>query len=308
MKELQLNKMEFPWGFCKHIKTNLYPKQNLITKLKKLIKKFLKIKEKIILGNGSDELIFFIISCYKKTNYKYISSFYPSFYMYEFYSKSCNIPFIRIKLNRNFSFKNKLYKFINKNCGIFFIAYPNNPTGNIFKRQKVLKLIKKCKKTLFVIDEAYFFFSKKTITIKTGNHIILRTFSKIGFAGLRLGILICINKNYKYFKKKKSPYNINSFTIFFFIKFFKNKKKIEFIKRKIKQLTAQRNYMYKSLKKKLYKSYGNFFLVKSKYYFLKKKIKTKNIITKKIIINGKKFFRFSLWKKANNKKIIKYLK
>ncbi|MGX7589457.1 aminotransferase class I/II-fold pyridoxal phosphate-dependent enzyme [Candidatus Vidania fulgoroideorum] len=305
---IKLNKMEFPYNFKKKIKIkefiNFYPLKKKKKKLIKIIKKKFKIKNKIILGNGSDELIFFLISCYKKKEFNFVSSFYPSFSMYEFYSKSCNIPFIKIKLCKKFNFNTKkLIKFINFNkCGIFFISYPNNPTGNLFKKRNINKLIKNCKNTLFVLDEAYYFFSKKKINLRN-NVVILRTFSKIGFAGLRMGILICNNRNYNYLIKKQSPYNINILVISFFINFFKkNTKKLNI---KINKLIKEKKRIYNKIKKKVYKSYGNFFLVKKKYFFLNNKFKKNNFKTKIVKINNFKYFRFSIWKKKINNKIIK---
>ncbi|MGX7582514.1 aminotransferase class I/II-fold pyridoxal phosphate-dependent enzyme [Candidatus Vidania fulgoroideorum] len=310
---IDLSKMEFPYNFIKKIvikeKINLYPSNNKKKFFIKKIKKFLKIKENILIGNGSDDLIFFLISCYKKNNYKFVGSFYPTFIMYEFYSLSCNIPYIRIKLNNKFDFNlKKTIKFINnKKCGIFFISFPNNPTGNLFSKRKIYYLSKKCKKTIFIIDEAYFFFSKKKIDVKK-NIIKLRTFSKIGFAGLRLGVIICNKENFKYLSKKQSPYNMNILSISTFNNFFSKKKKLISIKRNISKIIKERERIFLKLKKKLYKSYGNFFLVKKKYYYFYKKIIKKNIILKKIYFNNNKYFRFSIWKKKTNNKILKILK
>ncbi|XAO72489.1 MAG: aminotransferase class I/II-fold pyridoxal phosphate-dependent enzyme [Candidatus Vidania fulgoroideorum] len=293
----------------KEIKINKYYKINKIKKLKKKIYKFFKINKKlfIILGNGSDELINFLINCYKRRKYKYIASFYPTFYMYEFYSIRNNIPFLKIKNSKNYDFNLKnTYKYINKNkIGIFFIANPNNPTGKKINKRKLIKLTKKCKKTMFVIDEAYYFYSKisliKRIKKKTNNIVILRTFSKIGFAGIRFGILICNKFNYIYLRKKREPYSINIFAIEI-ISFFLNKKQFKFIKKHIKKIIKERNKIYKKIdKKKLIKSNSNFYLSNFK---INKNIKNK-FKFKKIFFNKRKLLRFTIYKKYINKLLIK---
>ena len=74
---------------------------------------------------------------------------------------------------------------------VIFLACPNNPTGNRFSDKAVRKILDKADAAV-VIDEAYFSFSGKTylpLLKKYPNMIILRTLSKIGFAGLRIGVL-----------------------------------------------------------------------------------------------------------------------
>ncbi|MGX7589319.1 aminotransferase class I/II-fold pyridoxal phosphate-dependent enzyme [Candidatus Vidania fulgoroideorum] len=311
MKKILLDKMEFPYNFIKEIniniyllKINRYTTNGILNNFKKKIYNFFNINDKyIILGNGSDELIFFIISCYKKYKFNFVGSFYPCFYMYEFYSKSCNVPFIKFNLNKKYSFNQyKISDFlIKKKCGIFFISYPNNPTGKIFDIKKILFLIRKCKRTLFVIDEAYYFYSNKTLLkFKFKNVVILRTFSKIGFSSLRLGFMICNKNNYLYFVNKKSPYNVNIFAIKLISFFIKN---FDFYKKKFEKVKKQKKIVLKKLK---INSESNFFLIKNKKGLLKM-FKKYNILIKKIYYNSNKYLRISIGKKENNYKVIKII-
>ncbi|WP_458659028.1 aminotransferase class I/II-fold pyridoxal phosphate-dependent enzyme [Candidatus Vidania fulgoroideorum] len=324
MKKLNLSKMEFPINLLEHkffnkeiikkikfININKYKNNNKLINLIKKIKIFLNSKKKIILGSGSDELIFFLISCYIKKKYKFIGSFYPSFFMYEFYSIACNKKFIRIKLDKNFDFsKKKLSLLINKKkLGIFFISYPNNPTGNLFDKKKIIYLLEKCKNTLFVLDEAYYYFSKKTfIYLKNENLIILRTLSKIGLAGIRIGMLMCEFKLYNNLITKRSPYIINSISLKF-LEIFLKKKYFKYINIFIKKIINDRKVFSKKLQKKLFNSFGNFFLVKNKYYkSVYKILNKKNIVFKNIFFNNKNYLRFSLWNRKTNKMLLNLLK
>ncbi|MFQ5561904.1 MAG: pyridoxal phosphate-dependent aminotransferase, partial [Nitrospinota bacterium] len=93
-----------------------------------------------------------------------------------------------------------------------FISNPNNPTGNCFNESTLLKIISAAS-GLVVIDEAYFNFSKTTLLKHIQRHknlIILRTLSKIGLAGLRIGILISNEQLCSEIGKVRLPYNTNS--------------------------------------------------------------------------------------------------
>ncbi|MGX7576473.1 aminotransferase class I/II-fold pyridoxal phosphate-dependent enzyme [Candidatus Vidania fulgoroideorum] len=318
---INLDKMEFPYNFnlyfskyllkYKHkLYLNKYPIKNYYFDIIEKLKKFYNTKKNIILGNGSDEIISFIISSLRYKKFKTIGSFYPSFSMYENYSRYLNIPFLRIKIFKNKYFNvKKLIKLINYyKCNVFFICFPNNPTGFLFKKNKIKKLIKKNKKTIFIIDEAYFNYSDLTfINSKIKNLIIIRSLSKIGFASLRIGILFCNKKIYRLLQNKIPLYPLNIYQIIF-IKFFikiKIKKKILFLTKNIKK---SRSCILKNIKNIIYNSYGNFFFIKIKNYFVFKKIYLKNFVFKQLFLNKNKFLRFSLWNKKHNKNLLKIFK
>ncbi|MGX7583086.1 aminotransferase class I/II-fold pyridoxal phosphate-dependent enzyme [Candidatus Vidania fulgoroideorum] len=296
---IKLDKMEFPYrvflkkkNIFKKISLNRYPNKKEEKKLEyKIAKKFNLKKNKVSLGNGSDEIISMYISSLKRN--EKVGFFYPSFSMYKKYSKLYNKKYVEIKLNKKFNFEENRIK----ECKIFFISYPNNPIGNIFKKKKISYIIKKYNKTLFIIDEAYFFYSKKTFLnyIKTNrNIVIIRTFSKIGFAGLRIGFLISNTYRKDEFIKVRSPYSIDKLTIKLVNKILK-KKNFSKIKEKIKEIGERKKIVYNILKKKKFcilKSYANFLLIKTNF-FVKKKIFDKVVIKSFIFLN-KNFLRFSI--------------
>jgi histidinol-phosphate aminotransferase len=95
-----------------------------------------------------------------------------------------------------------------------FIAYPNNPTGNLFDRDTIRQIIK-VSPGLVVIDEAYFAFSSQSFLDEIGqypNAVLMRTVSKLGLAGARLGMLIGRREWIAQIDKVRLPYNINAYT------------------------------------------------------------------------------------------------
>lgn len=310
---IRLDKMEFPYkiiikkNIIKKIDFNRYPSLKEEKKVEKKIIDMFKIKNLYVsLSNGSDEIISLYILFLKKK--EKLGFFYPSFSMYENYSKLYKKKYYKIKLDNKFNIcKHKKIK----KCKIFFISYPNNPTGNLFCKKKILFLIKKYKKTLFIIDEAYFFYSKKTLLkylYKYNNFIIIRTFSKIGFAGLRLGYMISNKSHKKKFLKMRSPYTLNKITLFIMNKILV-KKNITKLKKKISDIIKNKKKIYRKLIKnniEAYKSKANFILLK-KTKILNKKIRNK-IIFKKIFFLNKEYIRISIGTKKESNFLIKKIK
>jgi histidinol-phosphate aminotransferase len=94
---------------------------------------------------------------------------------------------------------------------IIFLACPNNPTGNRFSDDSVRKILEKVNAAV-VVDEAYYSFSGKSFLPFLDRHpnmILLRTLSKIGFAGLRVGVLAAAPGVINELNKIRLPYNIN---------------------------------------------------------------------------------------------------
>ncbi|UOQ27880.1 Histidinol-phosphate aminotransferase [Candidatus Vidania fulgoroideae] len=294
MNKIKLDKMEFPYKIffkkklLNKISINRYPKRKEEKKLEKKIKSFLKIKNEVSLSNGSDEIISMYISSLKKK--EKVGFFYPSFSMYKEYSKIHGKKYIKINLNKKFEINNNNIK----KCKIFFISYPNNPTGNLFKKKSIERLIKENPKTLFIIDEAYYFYSNKTLLYLIElfeNVVIIRTFSKVGLAGLRIGFLISNVIEKKKFFKKRSPYSVNKIAVNLAL-FFLKKKNFLKIKKKIKKILKNKSWITKKLLKKkihVFKSSSNFILIKSKKVLI-----DKNILIKKISFFGKKYVRITI--------------
>jgi len=201
-----LNKVDF----------NRYPDpkaSKLSTKLKKLLNTSNDIE--LLFGNGSDEIIQMLIMSIAKSHAK-VMSVEPSFVMYKMIAKFCNVDYIGVNLNSDFSIDlPELKKQIQQEQPeLIFLAQPNNPTGNLFSHKDLCEIIK-LSKGLVVIDEAYTAFTDYDaipLLNSYDNVLVMRTFSKTGLAGLRLGYLLGQKNILNEVDKIRLPYNINILT------------------------------------------------------------------------------------------------
>lgn len=169
----------------------------------------------LILGNGSDELIQMIMMAVSGPD-RTVLSVEPSFVMYQMVATFLGMPYVGVPLKEDFALDLdavlaaiKLHQ-----PAVIFIAYPNNPTGNLFDEQSLDKIIASTE-ALVVVDEAYYAFADKTYADKLGqyeNLLVMRTVSKMGLAGLRLGYMAGAKKLVDEIDKVRLPYNINVLT------------------------------------------------------------------------------------------------
>jgi len=168
---------------------------------------------RLILGNGSDELIGMIISAFGGSP-GLIAYPAPTFSMYGIIARSLGQDTMTLPTTDDFGldFDGSLKAMMEMRPKVIFIANPNNPTGNLFDSDKVRRLIAGSG-AIVVVDEAYYSFSGETFIGELDefpNLIVLRTLSKIGMAGLRLGIMAAGDAVIAEVNKVRLPYNINS--------------------------------------------------------------------------------------------------
>jgi histidinol-phosphate aminotransferase len=189
---------------------NLYPDPSA-KDLKKAIALLWKMNpEQMILGNGSDELIQALILAFGGP----VLVPAPTFAMYDITSRALAQKVVSVPLDKNFDLDADLVleKAKKSKTKVIFLACPNNPTGNRFTDNAMRKILDHADAAV-VIDEAYYSFSGKSylpLLKKYPNMIILRTLSKIGFAGLRVGVLTASQEIVNELNKIRLPYNINS--------------------------------------------------------------------------------------------------
>lgn len=201
------------------IQLNRYPDPQA-KKLKNKLSSYLNWPEdKMILGNGSDELIQYILMAFGDPN-RTVYAPYPTFSMYSIISISMGMKFRKIPLGERFELhvnKQNLEELSDQPQKIIFIATPNNPTGNFFNRDDVLAILRSTNGVV-CIDEAYHDFceEKGFLNLLPGfeNLIILRTLSKIGLAGLRIGILLANEGIISAISKVRLPFNLNALSQF----------------------------------------------------------------------------------------------
>lgn len=169
----------------------------------------------ILLGNGSDELIQMIAMAVAKPG-RTILSPEPSFVMYRMIAEFVCMDYVAVPLAEDFSLDmNAMLSAIEQHQpAVVFLAYPNNPTGNLFAVDDVRKIIAAAP-GLVIVDEAYAAFASDTFMQALGeydNLLVMRTVSKMGLAGLRLGLLAGPKEWLGEIDKVRLPYNINVLT------------------------------------------------------------------------------------------------
>ncbi|MGH6609413.1 MAG: histidinol-phosphate transaminase [Burkholderiaceae bacterium] len=170
----------------------------------------------LMLGNGSDELIHLIILACAKPGATVLSPA-PSFVMYEMSARFDHCNYIGVPLKDNFTLDaERMLKAIGEHRpAVIFIAYPNNPTGNLFDRGAIEAIVRAAP-GIVVLDEAYLPFAQDTWLPqlkRTPNLLVLRTMSKLGLAGIRLGYLAADGEWIAQLDKLRPPYNVNVLTL-----------------------------------------------------------------------------------------------
>ncbi|HEX9860405.1 MAG TPA: aminotransferase class I/II-fold pyridoxal phosphate-dependent enzyme, partial [Nitrospirota bacterium] len=138
----------------------------------------------------------------------------PSFAMYRIIARSQGQDVLPLPLNHAFDidFDGSLKLIMERRPNILFIAYPNNPTGNLFTRDKVKRLIAGFA-GIVVVDEAYHSFAGESFINEldeSPNLVVLRTLSKVGLAGLRVGVMVAGKDVVDAVNKVRLPYNVNA--------------------------------------------------------------------------------------------------
>ena len=220
---VKLDAMESPYGIpsalqsdwldvMRHIDVNRYPDPNA-TELKSRLRQVFQIPDayEITLGNGSDELLQMIqltVGGYGRT----IIAPQPSFSMYEIIARYTRARFIGVDLDRQFQLPApQWFEAVANNApSCLFFAYPNNPTGQFFDA-RLIEQTASMTDALVVADEAYFAYSGRSMLSAMDNHdnlAVVRTLSKSGLAGLRLGYLVSHPQWAAQFEKLRMPYNV----------------------------------------------------------------------------------------------------
>lgn len=210
LKRRWLNQVE-------NIDVNRYPDPSA-RNLTQAIRRSMKVPHDmgVILGNGSDELIQ-IIAMALAGDDRCLMSVEPGFVMYKMIAEFCRMQYVGVALKESdFSLDlDAMLQAIEQNQpAVIFLAYPNNPTGNLFDRDSINAIIE-ASPGVVVIDEAYAPFTSESYMNELGkypNLLVMRTVSKMGLAGLRLGLLVGPNAWLDEFDKVRLPYNINVLT------------------------------------------------------------------------------------------------
>jgi histidinol-phosphate aminotransferase len=171
---------------------------------------------KLMLGNGSDELIALLALACDVPGASILAPV-PGFVMYEMSARLQGLRFVGVPLTERFELDldAMLGAIETHRPSITYIAYPNNPTANLFDERAVEHIVATvgAQDGLVVFDEAYQPFSSRSWMPKVGalSHVlVLRTLSKFGLAGVRLGYLAGPAALIEQIDKVRPPYNIGA--------------------------------------------------------------------------------------------------
>jgi histidinol-phosphate aminotransferase len=198
------------------VPVNRYPEADAVG-VKQALREALSLPADValLLGNGSDELIQIVTSAIATRDAGVLAPD-PSFVMYRRNALMAQARFTAVPLRDDFSLDvaAMLDAIERERPALVFIAYPNNPTGNLFGAADVERVIRAAP-GLVVVDEAYYAYADASFlprVLEFTNLVVLRTVSKIGMAGLRLGYAAGHPDWIAEFDKLRPPYNVNALT------------------------------------------------------------------------------------------------
>jgi histidinol-phosphate aminotransferase len=171
----------------------------------------------VVLGNGSDELISMMSIACARPDAKVLAPV-PGFVMYAMSAQFSGLEFVGVPLKPDFTLDKAamLAAIAQHKPAITYLAYPNNPTGTLFDADAMVEIIRAVGDSgVVVVDEAYQPFAQSSFMPRLAefaNLIVMRTVSKLGLAGIRLGYMSGNGALLAEFEKVRPPYNINVLT------------------------------------------------------------------------------------------------
>jgi len=245
-------------------------------------------KDKILLGNGSDEIIDMIIRTFCEPGQDIVRIISPTFGMYEVGAAINDVKLEEVQLTKDFQLDVEgCVQNQTPNHKVLFLCSPNNPTGNSLSIDSLVAVIKNWKGVV-VVDEAYIDFSDQESLISLlpqySNLIVLQTFSKAwAAAGLRIGMCFASIEIIGFLNKVKPPYNLGNYTQSEALKILKNKDSLQ---EQISIIKKERTRLVEFLERvsgvqKVFASDANFLLIRLRYHLeLKDFLQSRGIIVR----------------------------
>jgi histidinol-phosphate aminotransferase len=198
------------------VELNRYPEPTG-RKLRELIARKMEVPQgmELLLGNGSDELLQIVALALARPGAVMMYPA-PTFVMYSMNATFTGMKDVPVPLREDFSFDADAFiaRVKAEKPALVFLAYPNNPTGMLYPEQQIIEVIKACP-GLVVVDEAYHVFARKSFMPRLAefpNLVVVRTVSKLGLAGIRLGYMAGRPEWIREFNKVRQAYNVNMLT------------------------------------------------------------------------------------------------
>ncbi|MBB3212651.1 histidinol-phosphate aminotransferase [Herbaspirillum sp. Sphag1AN] len=171
----------------------------------------------VMLGNGSDELISILSVACAQPGAKVLAP-EPGFVMYQISARLAGLEYVGVPLHPDFTLDIDalLDAIALHKPAITYLAYPNNPTGTLYRESDIEAVLRAVGDTgIVVVDEAYQPFAQHSFMPRLpefNNLVVMRTVSKLGLAGIRLGYMAANAALLQEFDKVRPPYNINVLT------------------------------------------------------------------------------------------------
>ena len=170
----------------------------------------------LVLGNGSDELISLLSVACAQPGAVALAPL-PGFVMYEAFARQVGMGFVGVPLTADFELNTPamLDAIREHRPALTYIAYPNNPTANLWRSEAIDQIVQAVADNgqgLVVIDEAYQPFASQSFLARLTAHphvLLMRTLSKFGLAGVRLGYMMGRVDLIEQVEKVRPPYNIS---------------------------------------------------------------------------------------------------
>ena len=228
---IKLDAMENPYHLPEHLLQELGQRLAAVTLNRYPVASYATLKQRVcaklgvpagydvILGNGSDELISILdMACALQERRAVVLAPTPSFVMYERSAIYAGMDYVSVPLQADLALDKAamLAAIAQHKPSLVYLSYPNNPTGNLFDEAAIVEIIQALGDTgIAVVDEAYEPFAQQSFMNRLPefpNLVVMRTVSKLGLAGIRLGYMSAAPKLLEQFDKVRPPYNINVLT------------------------------------------------------------------------------------------------
>lgn len=226
---IKLDAMENPYTLPQSLREELGQRLAAVSLNRYPVPSYAGLKEKlrhsmhvpagfdVLLGNGSDELISIMTTACAQKNAVVLTP-EPGFIMYSMSARLAGMKFVGVPLRNDFTLDlpAMLTAIAIHRPALTFLAYPNNPTGTAYAAGDIEAIINAVSDSgLVVVDEAYEPFACQSFMSRLpefNNLVVMRTMSKLGLAGIRLGVMAASAPLLREFDKVRPPYNINVLT------------------------------------------------------------------------------------------------
>jgi histidinol-phosphate aminotransferase len=171
--------------------------------------------DRIVLGNGSDEVISFLVTALSGRGGAVVIPT-PTFVMYGHAAKVMDLPVREVPLDDAFELQEATMDAALPGAALCFLARPNNPTGNVWDASVIRRLVAGHPETVFVVDEAYAAYDPGCSLYSPDspdNQVHMTTLSKVGGAAMRLGYAIATPELATAMNKVRHPYNVSATTL-----------------------------------------------------------------------------------------------